>query len=145
VFDKLAVVERERWNCTNDEGEDPTFTAAIRELETAALIARYPRSVVTAYVGLARRARWRLDAMAQDWHSEADDTPRLTCEQDAVVSDAAELVIKAAWASSATRWMWLGRRLRRLEREVAALPGGRMSFGLTEASGLRRALIALRL
>jgi hypothetical protein len=33
-------------------------------------------------------------------------------------SEAAELVSRAAWSSSFTRWLWLRRRLRRLDRKV---------------------------
>ena len=87
-----------------------------------------------------------LDAQAEEWHHPDDDEPELTREQDAVVRRAAELVSKVAWSWPATRWMWLGRRIRLLEREVAAVPGGRGWFGqLDEAGALRKALIALRL
>ena len=97
----------------------PALTQATRNLETAALIAKLPRSPVRLYVQLATAA-----LMASNEDAEPRGDPEygsINAQLSEVVLNSAALVSDTAWASPLTRWFWLRRRIRKLEREIAAI------------------------
>lgn len=120
VLTELAAVESARWNLDPSASDGPRLPEAIRRLETAALIARVPRSAVIPYAQLAHAGF----VLLQD-ELELRGEPEFVTGIDADVADlvinAAEIVSRAAWATPATRWTWLPDRVRQLNRQVNAI------------------------
>lgn len=109
VLAKLGAVEVARWWIDGPEADGPRLVAAIRALETSALLARVPRSAVIPYAQLSMAALWE---MQHDVESRGDpEFVGLASSISDVVTDAAAIVSRAAWSTPATRWLWLGRAL----------------------------------
>ena len=58
VLKALEAVESARWGIGEDGTANKGRSEAIRELQTAALIARIPRAVIRTYAQLATAASW---------------------------------------------------------------------------------------
>jgi hypothetical protein len=121
VLSHLGAVEAGRWaNLDDDLGEQYVrLRAAIRELETAALIARVPRRPVVLYAQLALAAFWHTRGELEKY--EEPEASSLPTEYSNIVHSAAELVSRAAWSSPATRWVWLRWRQRRVARRLRGM------------------------
>lgn len=111
VLDKLRRVEVLRWPETGADAEGPALLAAIRDLETAALVARIPRAAVLQYGQLAVAGLW---TMHNDIELRGIEYIGLDTPASNVVAAAAGIVSRAAWSTPATRWLWLRRSLRRV-------------------------------
>ncbi|MDN5929605.1 MAG: hypothetical protein L0I24_00820 [Pseudonocardia sp.] len=99
--------------------DNPRLSQAIRKLETAALIANVPRSVVVPYAQLATAGLWHTEYevnLAGD--PEAASLPPAMAE---ATRNAAAIVSRAVWSTPATRWWWLSYRLAQLDKEIAAI------------------------
>jgi hypothetical protein len=119
VLDKLGAVEAARWYGTDRGADSEKLVAAVRELETAALIARVPRAAVVPYAQLAVAGLWHM-------HNEVerhDDEERagLDLSISDAIHDAAEVVSRSAWSAPAIRWLWLRSALLANRRTVGAI------------------------
>jgi len=94
----IAAVEEARV-CKAPNGEDyPAFVTAIRDLETAGLLARIPRRAVQHYVVLARAARYSSsDAVGFD-PVEIEFWGSIPRSFNAVLRDTAEILARLAWS-----------------------------------------------
>jgi hypothetical protein len=113
VLDKLAEVEEVRWY--RGPSDEDSFQKLIKQLETAALIARVPRAAVKQYHGLALGV-----LLISKFNNERTDLGSIPTEMSDAVHDAAEIIQKAAW-SPMTSWLWLRWRIRRVNRKVEAI------------------------
>lgn len=136
VLKALSEVEHARWYSDRDPQGVERLRAAIRELESASLIARVPRSVVVPYAQLAH-VGWEITAEADDRRGDPEYASQTMAVSD-LVRDSAETVSRAAWSSSATRWWWLRWRLWRTRREVDAITDARTRERITLARRLVR-------
>jgi hypothetical protein len=121
VLTELAAVEAARWpSHSGTDVEDITrLRAAIRQLETAALIARLPRRAIVRYVQLSTAClHFTLEEVERYGDPEAAALPQALYD---LLLDAAEIVSRVAWSSRATRWLWLSRQLRKLDRAVETI------------------------
>ncbi|ALL79331.1 hypothetical protein AD006_28955 (plasmid) [Pseudonocardia sp. EC080610-09] len=127
VLRALGAVEAARWKFSERDAYQ-NLRDAIRDLETAALLARVPRRVLIPYSELSIASLWWL-------MEEADLTEPVGLDlhiSDAV-HDAAEIVSRATWETPATRWAWLETRLTRLEQSVAAVDDDRFQAKIRSA------------
>lgn len=118
VLSALAAVEDGRW--VNKEQPDfSTFAKAIRDLDTAALIARVPRAAVTQYELLAYAAlRYSIkDYEAKDGDEELG-AGIVDSDLASVTRQSAELVAHLVWRPWSSRPM-LRDDLRRLRNNAA--------------------------
>ena len=134
VLRAIPAVEHARWYREGSEKDGRALTQATRDLETAALIAKLPRPPVRLYVQLAT---------ASLLESNVDAEPRgdpeygsINMQLSEVVLGAAALVSDTAWASPLTRWFWLRRRIRKLEREIAAIDSSEVKHRIQYARSL---------
>jgi hypothetical protein len=120
VLAELGEVEAARWARGDDESAERTaFQTAIRQLQTAALIARLPRRPVVLYSQLALVSLWYTRSQLDLYDDpEASGLPG---DFALIVREAAEMISKAAWASPATRWIWLPRRQRQVAGRAQAI------------------------
>jgi hypothetical protein len=119
VLDKPAAVEAARW-VGDDPGDDNVkLRTAIRELETAALLARVPRAAVVPYAQLAAAALGYMHGEVEQTGSV--DYAGITMRMSDTIIGAAEVVSRAAWSPPAVRWLWLRRALRANRRAVGAI------------------------
>lgn len=137
VLKELAAVEEARWASGNPEKDATQFQAAIRQLETAALIGRVPRIAVLPYVQLAAAALWTTQERVEERGFDPE-AAYLDAAMAVLVLDAAEIVSMAAWTSPWTRWIWLRRRLRRSARNAAAISTTREKSKIESARRLVR-------
>lgn len=109
VLRALGRVESARW-AGPDEPEVP-FRQAIRELETAALLARLPRDLIVHYKVLAQAGHW-LSTESWDEYPDPEFGGGIEGHFADVIWDAAADVSQLAWRP------WLGRvRIHRRIRE----------------------------
>jgi hypothetical protein len=141
MFKTIAEVEKRRW-CQHPDGADyPEFLAAVRDLETAALIARLPRTAVQHYVVLAHTAR-SLSNDAVDF-DPTDQTfwGSINGDFDEVVRDTTRVLSRLVWNPWRARLAMHGslkalrgravnfedarirRTLAEIQKERGALPG----------------------
>jgi hypothetical protein len=121
VLTELAAVEAARWARVREEeaAEHTKFQEAIRQLQTAALIARVPRRPVVLYAQLAMVSLWYTRAQVDKYgEPEASFLPD---DFAFVVRETAEMISRAAWTSPATRWIWLPLRQRHIARQLRAI------------------------
>lgn len=119
VLKALSAVESARWY-SSDRDTHRELVDAIRELETAALIARVPRPFVRAYAQLAVAASWASRNNAEQ-HGGDEEGSGISLDLSDVVLEAADLVSRAAWSSRLMRYAWLRRQLRILRRHIDEL------------------------
>lgn len=96
VLGAVHVTEEERW-APSREG---ALMAALRELETSALVARMPQAVVRQYIILARAAA---EASAESFEQSGGDPEfgsGIETEFARLVRDSARLIVKTAWRPS---------------------------------------------
>jgi hypothetical protein len=121
VLKALAAVESARWGMGEDGTANKGRSEAIRELQTAALIARIPRAVIRTYAQLATAASW---ASQESVNIHSDPSPEgaaIDVGLADVVRTAAEIVSDAAWLSPLIRAPWLRIRLWRLAKRSQAI------------------------
>jgi hypothetical protein len=120
VLSALAQVEQSRWVGAHATASLAEFETALRDLETAALVARLPRSSVLEYEVLAQSAR-RLSA--EDWDRTVD--PETGGGIDAYMADAtreaARTIAELAWSWGPTHRWRSHRSKKRVDRLVARL------------------------
>lgn len=119
VLSALGDAEATRWLLPGDAGWDD-FPADVRKLQTAALIARFPRDAVLEYSVLAQAARWVVEE-----NLERSGGDRENVGIDSYLSEAkgeATRVIAAiAWSQRLTHsWRWRLAK-RRIERSLTQL------------------------
>ncbi|MGU3651850.1 hypothetical protein [Mycolicibacterium sp. A43C] len=113
----VAAIEDTRF-AKAPNGEDfPKFVDAVRELETAALIARIPEQAVHHYVVLARAARYYSGATVDYDPIDNDFYGDIDFVFDAIVRDTARLLTTLAWSPWRTRPK-LRRRLSKIRQRV---------------------------
>lgn len=119
VLQELAAVERARWWTVEHGADWSKLELTIRNLQSAALIARVPRSAVMPYSQLATAA---FQASCDEAEERGDpDYAGIPTEIADAVREAAEVVSRAAWSPPATRWLWLHMRLWANQRRVNAI------------------------
>lgn len=119
VLSAIAEVEESRWvgegNATAAE-----FQTALRNLQTAALIARLPRDAVFEYGALAQAARW---LSQETWDRTIE--PELGGGIDAHLADAtreaARAISELAWSWGPTHERRWRRARKRIEQRLAKL------------------------
>lgn len=119
-LDAVGAVEDTRFAKTPNGEDYPEFVAALRGLETAALIARIPERAVHHYVVLARAARYYSDGTVAYDPVDEDFFGSISPEFDAVLRDTARLLTTLAWSP----WKMkptLRLRLRKLRNRVVEL------------------------
>jgi hypothetical protein len=122
VLTELGVIETARWADPREDVDTQyrQLRAAIRQLQTAALIAQVPRRPVVLYSQFALAAFWYIRGEIEKVRGDPDLIGLPTGFYDTVY-DAADMVSKAAWSSPATRWLWLPWRHLRLDRRARAI------------------------
>lgn len=118
VLKALATAESSRWANTTPFSE---FNAAIRELETTALVARVPRDAIRHYAVLAEASR----RLSDDSYSELEGDEEMGAGgingyYAGLVRDAAHIITQLAWSPLRTR-VHLNRDLKSLLEQVADL------------------------
>ncbi|WP_144418324.1 hypothetical protein [Mycobacterium sp. EPa45] len=118
VLNAIAATESKRWAGAYGYRE---FSAGLRELETAALVARVPRSAVQHYIVFADAAR----CLSDDSYEEHDGDEEMGAGAvngyyASLVRHAAEIVTQLAWRPWLTR-ISLRRRLNSLRARVMAV------------------------
>lgn len=106
VLSTLAEVEQSRWVGPDKTASFAEFQTALRNFQTAALIARLPRSAVWEYGSLAQSARW---LSQEEWDRTGD--PETGGGIDAYLGDAireaARTIAELAWSWGPTHtWRW---------------------------------------
>ncbi|WP_100514693.1 hypothetical protein [Mycobacteroides abscessus] len=103
VLNAIAVTETKRWASDPDSSDFGDFVTAIRDLETAALIARMPRQAVHHYVVFARAARLLSDDNVEYLPGEEDFWGPIDGYFDTLVRDFAEVLTRLVWRPWWTR------------------------------------------
>lgn len=114
----LAEVESARWANLSESPE--AFTSAVRDLQTAMLVARLPREPTRAYIALATVGRWK-SVESFERNPDAEHGGGINSKLADTVRDAAQLMSDVIWTPGLWRRMWLSRRLSRLNRTVDEL------------------------
>jgi hypothetical protein len=133
VLKALASTENARWIGLAESNEYRHFREALRELETAALIARIPRLAVQHYTVLAVTARGLSDEDYEDKGGDEDmGAGGIESSFARVVRDSAEIVTQLAWRP------WLSRvryrvDLKRLRERAAAIDAADVKRQLASA------------
>lgn len=116
----IAIVEEARFSRAPNGEDFPAFVTAIRDLETAGLLARIPRRAVQHYVVLARAARYssgdavEFDPVDQEfWGSIAPSF-------DTLLRDTAEILTRLAWNPWKSQ-LTLDRQLKKLRNRALRL------------------------
>jgi hypothetical protein len=109
----------------------PDLEMAIRKLETAALVARVPRVAVLRYTWLARAANYYLSDQLE-LRGEPEYVGLELSIADAVLR-AARIVAHAAWATPATRWLWLRPSIHYLDVDVLGIDDAQFQERLKHA------------
>jgi hypothetical protein len=137
VLKALHHTERARW--VNGEPDDPPFPAAMRELETAALLARIPREGVLDYKVLAYAAFWSSGEAFEELSE--DDAEQygggIESKFATLVREAAEDLSKLVWSPWLAR-PGLGRRIANREARYGGLAEGREKAALNRARQYNR-------
>jgi hypothetical protein len=98
ILKALATTENKRY-CKDPNWKDyPEFITAIRELETAALIARIPSPAVHQYVVFAEAARKLSEDSVQFFPGDESFFGRVDGYFDKLVRDSAEVLTQLAWS-----------------------------------------------
>jgi hypothetical protein len=124
VLDKLGAVEAVRWYEGDRTADSEKLVAAIRELETAALVARVPRAAVVPYAQLAAGGLWYMHDEVERTGGD-DDMAALSWPVSDAIHGAAEIVSRAAWSPPAIRLFWLRGALWKNRRAVKAIDESR--------------------
>jgi hypothetical protein len=98
----LAEVENARWAGT-PEAAHPTFRRVLRDLQTAALVARLPRPIVDTYLVLAT-AGHSLSQQDAEVTPDPEYAGGIDAHLDDLIQDAARLVTDVAWSNGGLRW-----------------------------------------
>lgn len=120
VLRHIAITERTRW--AGASSTDPSFQAfkeSVRELETAAIIARVPRRPLTLYIQLATAARLLSDDDLELMDGE-DGAGGISSEFSRSVRNSAAQVIRLMWSPWLAR-IGMKRQTQATEREVQGL------------------------
>ncbi|MHA6626250.1 hypothetical protein ACU61A_12515 [Pseudonocardia sichuanensis] len=136
VLDKLGAVEAARWFGSDRTADSEKLVAAIRELETAALVARVPRAAVVPYAQLAAAGLWYMHDEVE--RTGDDDYAAISMPVSDTIAGAAEVVSRAAWSTPAVRWFWFSRALRTNRRAIDAIDEERFLRSLDYARRLMR-------
>ncbi|MBB5161589.1 hypothetical protein [Mycobacterium sp. AZCC_0083] len=118
----VAAVEEARFSRTANGEDFPEFVTAIRDLETAGLLARIPRRALQHYVVFARAARY-LSGDAVDFDpvdQEFWGSPPTAF--NTLVRDTAEVLSRLAWSPWKTQ-LTLGRELSKIRGRALELQG----------------------
>jgi len=97
LLNAIENVEECRFAKSPDSEDYPDFEVALREFETAALIARAPRSVAHHYIVLAQAARFISGGSVDYDPVENGFFGSIPFEFDAVVRETARLIARWAW------------------------------------------------
>jgi hypothetical protein len=116
VLRTLSVVENERW--ASELVETP-FSIAVREFETAALLARVPRPAVAQYVVFAHAARW-LSVDSLEAYPDQEHGGGIPSAYADVVRRSAALITELIWFPHVRR-IGMKRRLRQVEHSADAI------------------------
>ena len=116
VLRQLAEVEIARWAGPPGEVDLLGFRETVRELETAALIARIPRRAVVHYLVCAYASRWASEEFYER-HGDEEVGGILPTDIYNVVRDAAETVSRLAWSPWFSR-IGLRRRIKKQRESV---------------------------
>lgn len=107
VLSALANTESGRWSGPDPKMSLDEFQTSLRELQTAALIARLPRDAVREYAVLAQAARW---VSQESWEQAAepvDGSWGIDAHLAQGVREAARAITVMAWTSRPTHaWRW---------------------------------------
>ncbi len=114
ILTAIANTESERWAEDPDGSGYPRFVAALRELETAALIARVPKGAVHHYVVLAEAARNLSDDAVEFFPGDTSFWGPIDGYFDTLVRDSAAVLTRLAWnpCRGRLKLRWSLRRLR---------------------------------
>lgn len=138
VLEAIVRLEQERWAHEHDSADYPKYIAALRGLETAALVARIPRDAVLHYVVFADTAR----RLSEDEFREFDDdlwAGPIDGYFDNLVRDSARLLttlVWSPWRSKPTRWT----KLRALRKRGLEFDGADIRWRLAAAQKAHGAL-----
>ncbi|BBX25715.1 hypothetical protein [Mycolicibacterium alvei] len=108
ILRAIATTETKRWATDPDSTDFGDFITAVRDLETAALVARIPRLAVRHYVVLAHAARQLSDDGVDYFRDENDFWGPIDGYFDTLVRDSADVLTRLAWRPW---WTRLGLRL----------------------------------
>lgn len=137
VLKHLAHTENARW--APDESGDPKFRESMRELETAAMVARIPRKVIDQYKVFAYAAWW-LSRESWDSHPFSESGGGLIAgDFAAIVRDAAAEVSKSAWSPWAAKF-GQAPRLKTNDQAVAVIDDSRVRSNMERARKTVRSL-----
>jgi hypothetical protein len=141
IFKTVAEVETRRWSTDPDSADFPAFIAAVREMETATLIARIPRNAVQHYMILACTARGLSNDAVEFDPADHSFWGSIDSDFDTLVRDAAGVLTQHAWnpwrARMTLRWdlnelrtralvfedAKVRRRLADIQKQYGVLPG----------------------
>lgn len=116
VLGAIEEVEDARW--ANDDATFQKFRKTTHHLETAALVARLPRQVVSDYIFIAWVA-WRVSNESWLEWAEGDGTGSLPGSLADITTEAASDVARCAWSPWIARpRVWLRARGRRVRLKV---------------------------
>lgn len=132
ILKAIAMTEKERWAEDPDSADYPEFVTAVRDLETAALIARIPRRSVRHYVVLAEAARGLSDASVYFDPADQSFFGGIDGYFDTLVRDTAELLARLAWSPWISR-VTLLRDLSNLRRRAMEFDDSRIRHKLAGA------------
>lgn len=132
----LAATETSRFTGHSGLPDAPNFQAALRDFETAALIARIPRPVVQHYLAFAQAAQ---GLSREDFEEKGGDEDQgagmVDADFDKLVRRSAEIVTGLAWRPWWKRctYRWDLRTLRK-DAAVTDSPGGRRHIAYAQYS-----------
>ena len=132
VLNAIAVTETKRWATDPDSTDFGEFVNAIRDLETAALVARIPRRAVHHYAVLAHTARHLSDDDVDYFPGDTDFWGPIDGYFDTLVRDAADVLTRLAWRPYWTRLV-LRNDLKKLRTRALAFDDGKLKWRLASA------------
>jgi hypothetical protein len=114
ILQAIANTEKERWSKDPDGNDYSEFVIALRELETASLIARVPRDAVHHYVVLAEAARILSDDAVDFFPGDSSFWGPIDGYFDTLVRNSAAVLTRLAWSPWRARikLRWNLRKLR---------------------------------
>jgi hypothetical protein len=120
VLSAIGDTEATRWTLPGQDGWDE-FPADLRKLQTAALIARFPRDAVSEYCVLVQAAHWMIEA---SWDQSGGDRDSIGIDRylSEARRESTRVITAIAWSWRPTHACRLAKR--RIDRLLAQLHPG---------------------
>lgn len=120
VLTALTEVEESRWAGPDAMTTFAEFQTALRKFQTAALIARLPRTAAGEYAVLAQAARWTSEASWKE-HPDPDTGGGINANLADATREAARAISTLAWSWGLLHtWRWR-RAKKRIDEQLSSL------------------------